>query len=799
MALEKIGLGGFLTFDPKQAVSGMGVAGRAANRFAGQFNGIVNVARQVGAGLGTAAQSMRSFGVAALPATAVMGVGVAKAQSFEKQMSAVGAVSQATASEMAILTAEAKRQGATTAFSATQAGEGLENLARAGFSVTEQVAALGPVLNAASADSIDLATAADIVSNTLRGLNLPATDAARAADVLALTSAKSNTNMVALGEAMKFAAPQAKTLNISLETTSAVLGAVADAGLRGTIGGTSFTQALVKLAKPSSAGAALLEQFNIKMTKTAEGGLDVVDVFKQVNAALKSETDVVKRAAMQTEIFGIRGQKAFAAASTAIDTGKLDQLVEAMAKAEGSAERMAKTRLDNLAGAFTLLTSAAEGFALETAGLFLGPMTQGVQGFTENLSNVVLVLQELNSEAGLTDETANKVGSTVVQVATGIKEGIDLVIETWVELRQQITDTIARFTGNQSPDMIKQFTKIATVMFIVAGAVAPILIAIGGLALFITSAVIPAFSAIGTILGAVFGGPVIPLLAAFGVALLLIRDEGESIGTTMMKLWEGIKLGADFVMTNAIEPLIAGFQYFPNVFGFVGSEFDSFISDMKSVFGTFLTVVKLLQPVFQTVFAFIGNVVGLAMTGLGLAFVTWMKVAGTVIVWIRDKVKGFIEFIINSIKFVSLNVGRLASFLGMDVGKALQDFGAVKFRLDETSLSDTLNARVKVAEEKAREQEQKDHFAQLAADSVAAHNQRNEDLKNELAASVGAAVGQNMPKELNVESKVCVDGKTIAKATSKHKQELNERAGFKATPWQRRAAVEQGAAPVGGV
>ena len=309
MSLENVGLGGVLTFDEKAAVSGRTNAGSAADKFVGQFGAITNVAKEVGAGMGQMAGAVGSFGVAALPATAILGAGTNIAIDFEKQMSAVGAVSQASAEDMARLTKTAKQFGASTAFSATQAGQGLELLALGGFSTQESIDALGPTLSAAAADGIELAQAADVVSSTLKALDLPATEAQRAADVLAKVSGTTSTSILGLGEAMKYAAPEAHTMGISLETTAAVLGLVADAGLKGSIGGTAFTSALVKLAKPSKQGSEYLQKLGISFTKTADGGLDVIDVFKQVDAKTRGISDVMERAAVVNEIFGERGSR----------------------------------------------------------------------------------------------------------------------------------------------------------------------------------------------------------------------------------------------------------------------------------------------------------------------------------------------------------------------------------------------------------------------------------------------------------------------------------------------------------
>lgn len=812
MALENIGLGGVLKFDEKQAIRGMRSATRASDRFRGAFSKISGVARQVGQSMGQIASSMRGLGVAAIPATAALGFGVKQAANFEQQMSAVEAVSRATAEEMEQLTAKAKAMGATTVFSATQAAAGMESLARAGFSVDDQIAALGPTLSAAAADSIELAQAADIVSNTLKGLALPATDAARVADVLALASSKTNTNMVGLGEAMKFAAPQAKTLGVSLETTTAILGAVADAGLRGTIGGTSFTQALVKLTKPTSTGAALLEKFNIVMTKTATGGLDVVDVFKQINEGLKTEADVVARARMQTEIFGIRGQKAFAAAATAIDNvdKPLEGLVTDLLAAEGAAAKMAEIRLDNTLGAFTLLKSATEGFALETAGLFLGPMTDGVKGFTEHLSGVVLVLQELNSETGLTEETADNAGATMVQVAKGIKDGIDTVIDAWVELRTQITSFISKFTGEQSPDMIQKFAKMATMMFVIAAAVGPVLLALGGLAFFVSTVLVPVFGVIGSVIGALFSGPVLAGVAVLAAAFLLVRNEGESIGSTFTRVKDGIVSGFMFILNNAIMPLADGFMFIvgavlPAFVGSVSESATSIWNDFRDVFGAVFQGLQALGPWFKVAFTLIGNIVGIAATGIGVVFAgVFSHIAGGIKVF-RNVVISIIESIVNAVKGVAELLGLAAGTLGLDVSQKLLDFGRGQFRVEvgaERGLGATASS---LAEKEALKQQgnippdMATVMAELAAQTAGDQPMFTPGDIDSISQAVGEAVAGNQPKEIKVEAKLCVDGKTVAKATAKHKQELNDRAGFKATPWQRRALAENGAAPVGGV
>ena len=136
---------------------------------------------------------------------------------FEQQMSTVKAITGATEAQFRTLRLEAQRLGATTRFSASEAAEGMQFLARAGFDVNQVLASINDTLLLAQAGALDLGSAADIASNILTGFRLSAAEAGRVVDVLALASNSANTNVFQLGEAMKFVAPVAAGLGVSLE------------------------------------------------------------------------------------------------------------------------------------------------------------------------------------------------------------------------------------------------------------------------------------------------------------------------------------------------------------------------------------------------------------------------------------------------------------------------------------------------------------------------------------------------------------------------------------------------------
>jgi TP901 family phage tail tape measure protein len=412
MAFERIGLGGVLRFDDKQALSGMRRAQAGFARLQGS-------AQKLGAGLSMMGDGMRNAGIAMLPLTAGMGFGAAKAAKFEKQMSAVGAITRSSADELAALSNEAKRQGVVSVFSAQQSAEAMEFMGRAGFDTKQVIDGLGGVMAAAAADGISLATSSDIVARVVKGMGLEIEQASHVADVLALTSAKTNTDITALGEAFTYGAPQAKALGVSLEETTAAFGLMADAGLRGSLGGTSFMNMLVKLSKPSAKANKMIANMGIKL-EDAQGRLkplpDIIGMFKTKLDKVNSTT---KRAAMIAEIFGLRGAKAYSALSLAgrEKMAMLTEDLEASSFGLGAAQEMANKRLDNFLGALTLFGSSLEAVAIEFFGPFLGVFKETTQDMTAALNSVLFAVQglkQIREQAALSAVKAAKRESTAI-------------------------------------------------------------------------------------------------------------------------------------------------------------------------------------------------------------------------------------------------------------------------------------------------------------------------------------------------------------------------------------------------
>ena len=272
--------------------------------------------------------------------------GVVKgAANFEEGMSRVQAATGASAAEMAKLRKAAEDAGANTKFTSVEAAGALENLAKAGLNANDAVAALPAVLQLAAAGGTDLGQASEFITKAVMGMGLAFSDAGRVADVLALGANATNTSVTGLAQALSYAAPVANTLGLSLESTVAIIGKFADAGIDASRAGTALNSILSQFANPASQ-------------------------FRNELAAAGITTGDFDKALRQLAVAGPLGSKAINAvgleAGPALrallnqGTGALDDLTAKLKSAEGSAAATAKVMQDNLNGSLTGLASVWE-------------------------------------------------------------------------------------------------------------------------------------------------------------------------------------------------------------------------------------------------------------------------------------------------------------------------------------------------------------------------------------------------------------------------------------------------------
>ena len=346
---------------------------------------------------------------------------------FESQMARVKALSGATGDQFARLETEAKRLGATTVFSASQAAEAMSYFALAGFDVDQILTAIGPTLDLAAAGQIEIAEAADIAAKIMAGMGIAAEDLGGAVDVMAKAMTTANTDLSMLGEAFKYVGPIAKSAGISLEEITAAIQLLSNAGVQGEMAGTTLRGMLLSLTSPSAEASKELQRLGVRVTDEAGNVRSLADILADLEGALSGVGSGEKLRVLGT-IFPAR-QAAGAAELVAQGAEKLRAATAALGDASGTASQIAGTQLDTLKGDVTILLSALEGVAIAVGEAFGTELRTAVRGVTSFLSalgvwigeNKQVVLTTVGIVVGLLAAGAALVGlgATIQLVAFG--------------------------------------------------------------------------------------------------------------------------------------------------------------------------------------------------------------------------------------------------------------------------------------------------------------------------------------------------------------------------------------------
>ncbi|MGL5592965.1 MAG: phage tail tape measure protein [Cetobacterium sp.] len=504
---------------------------------------------------------------------------------FEGQMKRVQAISGATKEDFKLLEKEALNLGATTSFTAKQAAQGMEYFALAGFKTQDIIGAMPGMLRLAAASGEDLGMVSDIVSDNMTAFGLDAKDAAKVADIFAYTMSKTNTGVGQLGEAFKYISSQSKGLNISMEETSALLGLLADKGIKGSTAGTGLGAMYTKILKE----AKEFEKLGIK-TKGKNGNFIGTDKFlAQLSAYFKKEKkDEFQQQQMLIKMFGKEGYRV---AQGLLDGAKeIDgktytgvERIEAQIRATeklsiGAAERMEKTMLEGASGAKVLFDSAVDSVRMAIGKLiFTESMLKNIRKATEYVSEFGLVLR-----GELSDNPINQFWQNIFEKAQRIKTMFKNVLGPGFEsLKNILTD----------PTMIEFFKKIGKGLLMTAYIAAWTFTKITQGLEWINDVI--GIDNILIFIGAFAGLKLIPLLIGKIIGVI------TGLGSTLLTLGGPIAwIGAGIV----------GLIYLFHKFGGIKENFLGIWEVLKAIGGTVWEVGK----IFFLLFTPIGQIISLA-------------------------------------------------------------------------------------------------------------------------------------------------------------------------------------------
>lgn len=333
-----------------------------------------------------------------------------------------------TVNTMDSLSALAKKLGAETKFSASEAAGAINNMAMAGYSTQEIYDSLPSTLDLASAGMLDLDYATQLVANGLNVMGMNTSQADELADKLAVTSSKAYGSVSDFGEGLLRAGAQAKNANVSLTDTMTALGILGDNGLAAAEGGTALRNVIKNLYTPTDQAAKVLRNLGVE-TANSDGSLrDMQSVLQDLDVALSGMTESERMTAL-SKIFDMEAM-AGANALLANSGERWNELAAAIDNADGAAQQMSDVQLSSLEGQLTILGSAIEGTAIAFGQLLLPvivPVIQKLQELFSWLTNLDPGIQQIIVTIGLVAAAIGPVMLIIGQISTGISSVMGLV------------------------------------------------------------------------------------------------------------------------------------------------------------------------------------------------------------------------------------------------------------------------------------------------------------------------------------------------------------------------------------
>lgn len=413
-------------------------------------------------------------------ATAVAGVTTAAIKTgkeFENSMSQVAAtmgIDKATKDGLKnyqTLETAAKEMGESTAFTASEAAEGLNYLALAGYSADQAATALPYTLKLAGAGAMDLADASDMVTDAMSALNLEANNKnlSTFSDQLAKSASTTNTNVKQLGEAILTVGGTAANLKGGTAELNTALGILANNGIKGAEGGTHLRNMLLSLESPTAAAAKQLEKLGVNVYD-AKGNLrSLNDIFSDVQKSTKGMTNQQVDGILAT-LFNKRDLASARAMMKAAgdDFSKIEKTISESA---GACDQMYKTQLDNLEGDLALFTSALQGLGIEIYENIGGGVREGVQLATECIGDLNKAFKK-NGLQGLVGEfgsVLSKAVNYISDLAPKLTDSAVDLITSFILGIEKSSDNIAKSATSVFSKLIAGASKIAPELLTLAG------------------------------------------------------------------------------------------------------------------------------------------------------------------------------------------------------------------------------------------------------------------------------------------------------------------------------------------
>ena len=398
---------------------------------AGGFEKISALGIAAWAAIGAAVIKVTSAGVNFLKDSVNVGMG------FDKSMSQVAATMGTTVDSIQDLTSFAMEMGATTAFSAQQAADGLNILAQSGLNASEQMQTLPEVLNLAASGGLDLATASKYVTGAVKGYGDSFQNASKYTDMIAKGASMANTNVNQLGLALSDSAATASSYGQTAEGTTLALLRLAEQNVTGSEAATALNRAMMDLYTPTESAKKALNELGVSAYDSQGKARPLNDVIDDLNKSMDGMSDAEKNAA-KNAIFSTFGLQAFNKMTVSTDK-TVNKFKTALKDASGAAKEMANTQLDNLAGDITLAQSASEGLKIAISNSLTPAIRSFVQKGTTELGKLKTAF-EMDGFSGLSAQFGKSLSNMIGEVTKYIPEAIKAGAEFGKSLLSGLAD-----------------------------------------------------------------------------------------------------------------------------------------------------------------------------------------------------------------------------------------------------------------------------------------------------------------------------------------------------------------------
>lgn len=429
------------------------------------------------------------------------------------------------------LTSKARLLGRETLFSATDAAEGMQVLAKAGFNTREILDSIGPVLNLAIVGNLQLGEAATFAISALRGFNLESREATRVTDVLALASSKANTDIQLLGSALSFVAPVAAGAGLSLEETAAAIGLLSNAGIRGSRAGTSLRRAITQLIAPTGGAKKVFNELGVSVVDSSGKVKPLTTVVRELNAAGIT-------AAQTMEAFGLRAGPGMIALLKA-GSGALSSFQSDLEDADGAANRMAQNFRTTVAGRTKDLIASLVDLGLAFSEEFKKPLADTIFAVRNFIKDIVTAGEQTGLFRSIVKGVQDALSPLRDVLAALSKRFIEFLKDLTAEdvlsffdsMKRRLQDIITSVTSGEIKETLT--STFTVVMTLIEGINAIVGILLKGFML-IPDSIRPTVTALGLVSSGIislFGG-VLNLVILFISLNALTTALGAKIGFT---------------------------------------------------------------------------------------------------------------------------------------------------------------------------------------------------------------------------------------------------------------------------